>query len=139
VGSVNANAPNAILLDTMAFILWHADSPRLGGAARRAMQEAPTRTIYVSAVTAFEISTKVRLGKLDVPDALLADFSYVVAADGFKLLTLDAADSILAGQFPSAHRDPFDRLLAAQARTLEATVASGDAVFTAEFGVPAVW
>jgi PIN domain nuclease of toxin-antitoxin system len=134
-----AEPTSAVLLDTMAFILWHADSPRLGRAARRVMHEALTRPIYVSAVSAFEISTKVRLGKLEVPDALLDDFAYVVAADGFRLAALDAVASVQAGRLISAHRDPFDRLLAAQALELNASVASADHVFAEEFGLKTVW
>ena len=80
-----------LLLDTVAFIFWHADSPRLSPLARRAMLEAPARTVYVSAASAFEIATKVRLGKLTVPAAMLNDFAYVVEADGFRLLVLKAA------------------------------------------------
>ena len=127
-----------LLLDTVAFIFWHADSPRLSPTARRAMLEAPQRAIYVSAASAFEISTKVRLGKLTVPHAMLHDFAYVVEADGFRLLDVDAALAILAGQLDSAHRDPFDRLIGAQALTLKGAVVTNDAAF-AEFGVDVFW
>ena len=135
--SASGGAP--LLLDTAAFIFWHADSPRLPASVRAALLQSITREIFVSAVSAFEIATKVRLGKLTVPSALLADFQYVVEADGFRMLELDAGAAVRAGQLPSPHRDPFDRLIAAQAITHELTVASLDKVFAEEFGVPVFW
>ena len=81
--------------------------------------------------SAFEIATKVRLGKLTVPQALLVDFSYVVEADGFRLLNIDSASAIRAGQLASLHRDPFDRLIAAQARLIKGAVVTNDSAFDA--------
>jgi len=127
-----------LLLDTVAFIFWHADSPRLSVSARRALLEAPQRVIYVSAASAFEIATKVRLGKLTVPPAILNDFAYVVEADGFRLLDIDAASAIRAGQLASLHRDPFDRLIGAQALALEGAVVTNDEAF-ADLGVEVFW
>jgi PIN domain nuclease of toxin-antitoxin system len=127
-----------LLLDTAAFIFWHADSPRLSSLARRAKLEAPQRTVYVSAASAFEIATKVRLGKLMVPPAILNDFAYVVEADGFRLLDVDAASAIRAGQLESVHRDPFDRLIGAQALALKAAVVTNDAAF-ADLGIDVFW
>ncbi len=127
-----------LLLDTVAFIFWHADSPRLSPGARRALLEAPKRTVYVSAASAFEIATKVRLGKLIVPPAMLHDFAYVVEADGFRLLDVDAASAIRAGQLESAHRDPFDRLIGAQALMLQGAVVTNDAAFPG-LGVDVFW
>jgi PIN domain nuclease of toxin-antitoxin system len=127
-----------LLLDTVAFIFWHADSPRLSSSARRALLEAPSRAVYVSAASAFEIATKVRLGKLTVPPAMLNDFAYVVEADGFRLLDVDAASAIRAGQLDSAHRDPFDRLIGAQALALRAAVVTNDSAF-ADLGVEVFW
>lgn len=127
-----------LLLDTVAFIFWHADSPRLSVSARRALLEAPERVIYVSAASAFEIATKVRLGKLTVPPAILNDFAYVVEADGFRLLDIDAASAIRAGQLAGLHRDPFDRLIGAQALALEGAVVTNDEAF-ADLGVEVFW
>jgi len=138
VGSV-AVEQSPLLLDTVAFIFWHADSPRLGKRARKAMLAALDRPVYVSAVTAFEIATKVRLGKLHVPPQLLNDFRYVVEADGFRLLDLDADAAVQGGTFESNHRDPFDRLLAAQAIAMECEVVTNDVLFGPEFGVDVLW
>lgn len=127
-----------LLLDTVTFIFWHADSPRLSPLARRVMLEAPARAIYVSAASAFEIATKVRVGKLTVPPAMLNDFAYVVESDGFRLLDVDAASAIRAGQLDSAHRDPFDRLIGAQALLLKGAVVTNDAAFV-DLGVDVLW
>jgi PIN domain nuclease of toxin-antitoxin system len=131
-------ADTPLLLDTVAFILWHADSPRLSDTVRAMLQQAPSRVIYVSAASAFEIATKVRLGKLVVPPVLVNDFQYVVEADGFRMLDVDAAAAIRAGQLLSDHRDPFDRLIAAQALELGATVVTSDPAF-GSFGVGVCW
>lgn len=127
-----------LLLDTVAFIFWHADSPRLSPLARQLLLEAPQRPVYVSAASAFEIATKVRLGKLTVPPAMLNDFAYVVEADGFRLLDVDAASAVRAGQLAGAHRDPFDRLIGAQAVALGGVVVTNDAAFAA-LGVEVCW
>jgi PIN domain nuclease of toxin-antitoxin system len=127
-----------LLLDTVAFISWHGDNPRLSARVRSALLESLRRPIYVSATTAFEISTKVRLGKLAVPAAILNDFAYVVESDGFRMLDLDAGTAIRAGQLPGDHRDPFDRLLAAQAIALGGAIVTNDATFTA-LGVEVFW
>jgi PIN domain nuclease of toxin-antitoxin system len=131
-------ADQPLVLDTVAFIYWHADSPRLSLSARRALLEAPQRAVYVSAASAFEIATKVRLGKLTVPPAMLHDFAYVVEADGFRLLDVDAASATRAGQIESAHRDLFDRLIGAQALALNGAVVTNDAAF-ADLGVNVFW
>lgn len=127
-----------LLLDTVTFIFWHADSPGLSPVARQLLLDAPQRPVYVSAASAFEIATKVRLGKLTVPAAMLNDFAYVVEADGFRLLDVDAASAMRAGQLAGAHRDPFDRLIAAQALSIEALVVTNDGAFHA-LGVGVVW
>ncbi len=127
-----------LLVDTAALIWWHADSPQLTRRARSAMLQSLSRPVHVSAVTAFEITTKVRLGKLRVPASLTTEFAYTVQNDGFRVLDLTASAAAHAGALPGAHRDPFDRLLAAQALALGAMVISPDAAF-AEFGVQRCW
>jgi PIN domain nuclease of toxin-antitoxin system len=136
---VGTLAPGAALLvDTATWLFWHADSARLSGNARALLLQSLERPIYVSAVSAFEIGTKVRLGKLAVPQELLHDFAYLVESDGFRVIALDAAASVRAGLLPAEHRDPFDRLLAAQALELGATVVTPDAAFSL-LGAPVVW
>lgn len=126
------------MLDTVAFIFWHGDNPRLRARVRSALLESLRRPISVSATTAFKISTKVRLGKLSVPAAILNDFAYLVESDGFRVLDLDAPTAIRAGQLPGDHRDSFDRLLGAQAIALRAAILTNDPLFTA-LGVEVFW
>ena len=127
-----------LLIDTVTWLFWHADAPRLSGNARTLMLQSLERPVYVSVVTAFEIATKVRLGKLAVPPELLHDFAYIVESDGFRVLPLDVAASVNAGVLASDHRDPFDRLLAAQALEIGGAVVTPDWAFTT-LGVATVW
>jgi PIN domain nuclease of toxin-antitoxin system len=102
------------------------------------MLGATQRTVYVSAATAFETATKVPLGKLSVPAVMLNDFAYVVEADGFRVLDVNVASDIRAGQLASAHRDPFDRPIGAQALDIGAAVVTNDVAFST-LGVDVFW
>ncbi len=102
------------------------------------MLQALDRKIFVSAATAFEIATKARLGKLSVPAALLSDFVYVVESDGFRMLDVDAAAAVRAGQLVAGHRDPFDRLLAAQAIAGGCAIVTNDPMMAA-LGADSYW
>ncbi len=103
------------------------------------MLDALQRPVFVSAVSGFEIATKVRLGKLDVPPALLNEFAYVVESDGFRVLELDSVSAVRAGLLPGEHRDPFDRLLAAQAIVHDCAVITPDRLFEDSLGVAVCW
>jgi PIN domain nuclease of toxin-antitoxin system len=127
-----------LVLDTVTLILWHNDDIRLSPRAKAALGEAPNREIHVSAVSAFEIANKVRLGKLAVPRAMLEDFNYVVTSDGFQRLDVDPASALAAGLLSSTHRDPFDRLIAAQAIRLGAFVVTNDSAFV-DLGADVLW
>lgn len=129
----------ALLIDTSAFLFWHSDSRRLSKRARAALLGALHRPVFVSAVTAFEIATKVRLGKLAVPSVLLNEFSYVVESDGFRVLELDSGSAVRAGLLPDEHRDPFDRLLAAQALVHHCAVVTPDRLFSDSLGTEVLW
>jgi PIN domain nuclease of toxin-antitoxin system len=128
-----------LLVDTAAFLFWHADHRKLSKRARSAMLGALQRPVFVSSVSGFEIATKVRLGKLDVPTALLNEFAYVVESDGFRVLDLDSVSAVRAGLLPGAHRDPFDRLLAAQAIVHDCAVITPDRLFEDSLGVAVLW
>jgi PIN domain nuclease of toxin-antitoxin system len=129
----------ALLIDTSAFLFWHSDSRRLSKRARAALLDALHRPVYVSAVTAFEIATKVRLGKLAVPSVLLNEFAYVVESDGFRVLELNSGSAVRAGLLPDEHRDPFDRLLAAQALVHHCAVVTPDRLFSDSLGTEVLW
>lgn len=112
----------ALLLDTNAFLWWVADSPRLGGRARDAIVAAD---VYVSAVTGFEIATKRMLGKLEFD----GDLEQQVVENGFRPLDVTFQHAAEAGGLPLEHRDPFDRLLIAQARREQLVIVTGDELF----------
>ncbi len=101
------------LLDTHVLLWWLFDDPKLSLTARDLIVE-PDHLILISAASAWEISTKHRLGKLPAAEELLQDFEGWVRRAGFQELTVTLEHGRLAGGFPQDHRDPFDRMLAAQ-------------------------
>jgi PIN domain nuclease of toxin-antitoxin system len=102
-----------LLLDTHAFLWWLFDSKELSRKARKAIEDKQNE-VLVSAATAFEIETKHRIGKLPSARALTGDLSGWIARAGFAELSMSVAHAAKAGAWPQAHRDPFDRMLAAQ-------------------------
>lgn len=126
-----------LLLDTHAFLWWIADSGRLSGAAWDAIADE-TNDIVVSAASAWEIATKFRIGKLPGCEAVAVDVAGHIAAQGFVELAIGVADAERAGRLPGPHRDPFDRMLAAQALARDLPVVSIDPVFDA-LGAIRVW
>ncbi len=102
----------SLLLDTHVLLWWLEDSLRLGAAARDAIAD-PGAPVYVSAASAWEISIKRVRGGIDLSDE---DFSLGMRDSGFSELPITAEHGLNAGTLPLLHRDPFDRLLGAQAR-----------------------
>ena len=117
-----------LLLDTHAFLWWLAGSGRLSTNARSAIED-DANDVMVSAATAWEIATKHRLGKLPQAGLVARDVPNAVASQGFKELTITVDDAQRAGQLPGPHRDPFDRMLIAQAVAHDLALVSIDAVF----------
>lgn len=125
------------LLDTHALIWWFNDSPLLPARARASITD-PASTIHASSVSAFEISNKHRIGKLPEVSALLVDYDTLIAGQSFRELPVESKHSLLAGSLDIPHRDPFDRLLIAQARIEGLTLISNERIFDA-FGVERLW
>ncbi len=113
-----------LLLDAHVLLWWLADDPSLGEAARTLIAD-PENEILVSAATVWEIAIKRALGKLEAP----ADLVAALGESGFAEAPVTAADGERAGSLDPHHRDPFDRMLVAQAARLDATVVSRDPVF----------
>ena len=127
---------SAMLLDTHAYLWWVLDDVRLSPALVARVRAADD--VYVSAATPWEIRTKYRLAKLPEAAGLVGDLADHVQRDGFRELPITFADGDLAGGFAQVHKDPFDRMLAAQALNNGLSLVSNDAAFDA-FGVVRVW
>jgi PIN domain nuclease of toxin-antitoxin system len=126
-----------LLLDTHALLWWLAGDARLPAAARDAVADEGN-AVFVSAASAWEVATKHRLGKLPGAGPLAVDFAREVRRQGFAELPITLAHAQVAGALPGDHRDPFDRLLVAQAREEKMALVTNE-VFVEEYGVPRVW
>ncbi len=125
------------LLDTHALLWWLSDDPALTRTARRIIAETKN-SLVVSAASAWEIATKVRLGKLPTGVDLASDFSGQIQREGFELLPISAEHGIRAGLLPGPHKDPFDRMLIGQSQAENVPIISNEAVFES-YGVRRVW
>lgn len=127
-----------VLLDTHCLLWWFCDDARLSRKARDLVLNMENE-VLVSAASAWEIATKYRLGKLDEAAEAVARFDELVRADGFTHLAISQAHALKAGSYASAHRDPFDRMLAAQAEIEGAPLLTCDSVFGPQFGTVTIW
>ena len=114
-----------LLLDTHVVIWWLASDRRLGAAARKAIEDEQS-AVFISAVTGVELSTKKSLGRLDAPD----DLSEQMEAFSFEELPVTLAHGFEAGRLPWHHKDPFDRILVAQARCEDLTLVTSDRILS---------
>lgn len=104
----------SLLLDTHALLWWLVEPEKLSTLAQAAIND-PAAAIFVSAASGWELATKVRLGKLPGAEGLLQDLPSLLQQQGFQPLAVQLHHGVHAGAYRQAHRDPFDRLLAAQA------------------------
>ncbi len=93
---------------------------------------------FVSAISAWEIATKVRLGRLPQAAELVQDFVAELKRQRIEIVPVSAEDGIRAGLLPGPHRDPFDRMLIAQALSMDVPIVSNDRAFDA-YGVRRIW
>ncbi len=126
-----------ILLDTHALLWWLLDDPRLTKVARRAISPS-AHQVLVSSASAWEIATKHRLGKLPEIGEILDKLPRHIRHERFEVLPISFEHALLAGQLPGPHRDPFDRMLIAQARKGDLRVVTADAVFM-KYDVKVIW
>lgn len=122
-----------LLLDTHALLWWLAEDERLPTQTRESLEE-PETVVLTSAVSAWEISIKTKLGKLEAPEGLLD----AAEQTGLSWIDVKPWEAFAAGQLPLHHRDPFDRLLIAQAQARPAMLVSRDTQLDA-YGVERVW
>jgi PIN domain nuclease of toxin-antitoxin system len=114
-----------LLVDAHALLWWLTEDQELSALAREAIEDAANDPI-VSAATIWEIEIKRRRGKLNTPEGILD-----ALAPRISVLPVDGADTVAAAALPPHHRDPFDRMVIAQANRLDAVVVSRDRVFAA--------
>jgi len=125
------------LLDTHVLLWWLFDDAKLGPGARQLISD-PHNIIHVSSASAWEIATKNRLGKLEAASLLVQDIAGWVSKAGFVELPVSIAHAQRAGGWRHAHRDPFDRMLAAQSAIEELPLITSDRALVT-FGIETVW
>lgn len=126
-----------LLLDTHAVLWWFSGDPALSAAAGAAI-EPDANQVFVSAVSAMEISTKFRIGKLPRAGALASRFEEMVGHEGFVPLAITLAHGALGGRLAIDHKDPFNQLLIAQALLDGLTLISNEELFDRS-GVSRLW
>lgn len=126
-----------ILLDTHALIWWLAGNTRLPVRARNAISDLSNEKL-VSAASAWEITTKHRLGRLPEASLLAQDIAGALAGQGFEGLPISVDDAARAGALPGPNQDPFDRMLIAQALNHNLTLVSNETLFDS-YGVQRLW
>jgi PIN domain nuclease of toxin-antitoxin system len=125
-----------LLLDTHTLIWWVTGNPALPHRARAAIGQS--EEALVSAASAWEMAIKVSLGRLSSEIDLVGDFEGALAKDRFQALAITAAHGIRAGLLPGPHKDPFDRMLIAQAQAENLAIVSNDEIFD-QYGIRRLW
>jgi PIN domain nuclease of toxin-antitoxin system len=126
-----------LLLDTHALLWWLFDDPKLSSAARSAIVNSQNE-VLVSAASAWEIATKHRLGRLPEAGDVPVRLPHYLRRARFTVLPISLEHAIAAGALPGPHKDPFDRMLVAQARIEDLAIATTDRVFR-DYDVRVIW
>lgn len=126
-----------LLLDTHTLIWWLTEDSSLPASARKLIGSRNSE-VLVSAASAWEIATKVRLGRLDVAVDLARDFGRYLTRERFESLSISTEHGIRAGSLAGSHKDPFDRMLVAQAQIESLAIVSNDALLDGS-GVSRLW
>jgi PIN domain nuclease of toxin-antitoxin system len=117
-----------VLIDTQALLWWMNDSPRLGRAAHAVIAD-PSTPVWISAVVAWEIVIKVMTGRLALKEPPEICIPREMERQGFQALSISTAHALAVRSLPKHHRDPFDRMLVAQATAEGLTVVTTDPMF----------
>ena len=126
-----------VLLDTHALLWWALNDPRLSTRAGATLASFDTE-VFVSAASAWEVATKFRIGKLPGAGLMAQDFSARIERLGFRELPITVEHGQRAGLLPGSHRDPFDRILMAQAQAENLPIVSNAEIFD-EHHVRRIW
>ena len=125
------------LLDAHALVWWLTNDPQLSAAATFAIEDDPEKCA-VSAATAYEIGIKVQNSKWEAARPIYDSFQAIMESNGFRLLPINLEHCLLAPKLPTDHRDPFDRLLSAQAMIEHINVVTIDSRIK-DFGARVTW
>ena len=126
-----------LLLDTHAFLWWVIDSDRLSAASRSAIENREN-AVFISAASAWEIATKHRIGKLPEAELIVHELAAAIVGEGFEALPISVDDAAQAGALPGPIRDPFDRMLIAQASSRDLALVSADQALD-QYDVRRLW
>lgn len=137
MGAVGSALPDRVLLDTHVLLWWLFDDPRLSKRARDVIRSADT-AVLVSSASGWEIGTKHRLGRLPEAMEVVHDLPPLLRRSRMEVLPIALEHALAAGMLPGPHRDPFDRMLIAQARLERLPIVTNDPVF-ARYEVDVVW
>lgn len=125
------------LLDTHALLWWLTDDGRLSAQAL-AIIKSPRNTVWVSPASGWELATKLRLGKLPGAERVLPKLPALIEEARLRVLPITLAHALNAGSLKHAHRDPFDRMLVAQAVAEHMTLVTSDPACKA-LGAETAW
>jgi len=126
-----------VLLDTHVLLWWLLDEKAVSAAARTAIADGNNDT-FVSAASAWEISIKFKSGKLPTAAPLIVQFENAILYEGFSSMPMTLRHGERAGALPLHHKDPFDRILIAQALAEDLTLVSNERLFD-RYGVTRLW
>ena len=126
-----------VLLDTHVFLWWVEGAPALSRRARTAIGD-PGNECLLSLVSCWEMAIKLSLGKLRLPGTIERFIPEQISANAFRQLAIDFRHVARVAALPFHHRDPFDRLLAAQALEERCAIVSADPIFR-KYGVKRIW
>lgn len=126
-----------LLLDTHVFLWWVNDAPELSAKARASIRKGQNEC-FLSVASAWEMAIKVSTGKLVLSQSVERFVPEQLAANGFRLLEIDFRHAARVESLPFHHRDPFDRLLVAQAMSEKMAVVSADAALS-DYGIKRIW
>jgi PIN domain nuclease of toxin-antitoxin system len=125
-----------LLIDTHVLLSWWTDAGKVSRRAKDAIVDARNRS-YISAAVAWELAIKVNLGKLNARE-VVSTLPQLLLEEGFRRLAISTDHALRAGLLPLLHRDPFDRMLVAQAQALNSPIVSADGMFD-RYGVTRIW
>jgi len=114
------------IADTHVVLWWLSDDPRLGAHHRELLADGENQICW-SAASSFEVAIKLSVGKLDLPESPAEFFRKLLTADGFEWLPMENRHCARLAELPMHHRDPFDRMLVAQAQEESVPLLSADA------------